>query len=118
VSRSSLVVLLADSRIRYGIYEGTSDTCFERLFEQYDDAWEAYIRGTISDFPATDSVEQDAEIYSDYGGGFWWPGRATSDRLIGPLDWDSFYESMLDGCPDWAKEALENRNFPGFSYSP
>ena len=111
MSRASMVVKLADGTVRYGIYNGTVDVCWEPLFDTLNEAWDAWQRyygrdgdWVMPDMP--DAPEQDALIYSDYGGGWWWEGRATYNRVVGPRDWDEFYDLMHDEVPDWAAQAL------------
>ncbi len=108
MSRASAEVRFPDGTIRYGIYDGTSDILQPRLFETTGEAWDCYQddRRNLWDIPyghfPDDVAWQifDVVIYSDYGGGSWWKGKAT---LLG-------VES--ESCNPWENELREGRGYP------
>ena len=123
MSSAGAAVLFPDGEIRYGIYHGTSDVMNSALFATIDEAWDSWrddrqrdrktwprVRGLWEDGDATE--EWFVTIYSDYGGGFYWAGRATKDNItdgLQPYGMEHPYKpeysepprDMYRGAPDW-----------------
>ncbi len=108
MSSASAVVKFSDGTIRWAVYHGTVDVLIPTL---HDSASEAFAgRSWIADVrPA-----EDVEIYTDYGGGFWWTGQATRDQVrpesCQPFGAESLSGEVLietaiiyDGRPEWVK---------------
>lgn len=70
-----------DNLILYGQYFGTSDICHPNLFPTLEEAW-SHHRHTDEGWAALTGdkpspVEEEVvEIYSNYGGGWYWTGLA------------------------------------------
>jgi hypothetical protein len=111
VSRASGYVRFPDGEIKAFIYDGTVDVVYPALFKTSIEAWGAY--RSVKDGneawaavfePEAVRVEEEVEVYSDYGSGFWWKATATRNRILTKLDWDDFYEDLHDGAPSWLTE--------------
>lgn len=118
----ALVKFKSTGNIYYGCYEGTSDilTPFictpEECYNEKTDCYCAisYCRelrkARVWKFPANIDDLDDVEIYSDYGGGFYWSGTGSESlkMLKGELDpFENCYDDMHDGQPDWVVEFLK-----------
>lgn len=112
-----LVKFLSTGNIYYCCYEGTSDVlnphiCTPEECKINDDLYNpiSYIRNHSRNwgFPDVKDID-DVEIYSDYGGGFYWNGIGSeSAKMIkSPLmPFEQCYETMMDGKPDWVSKFL------------
>lgn len=61
------------------------------------------------EFPNDVTDLDDIEIYSDYGGGFYWSGTGSESlKMINDylMPYEQCWEDMKDGEPDWVKEFL------------
>ena len=106
MSSASARVRFPDGEVRHCIYHGTSDTLVPQLFDTSREAWDTARTG----WPETGEVSGevfDVEIYSDYGGGFYWGGQATREFVLSdftaPFD-DDFNPRRIettDGEPEW-----------------
>lgn len=109
-------------KVYYGCYEGTSDVMIPYLCipkECYDDDDQRYYPisycrhlGDINDWKFPDSISDldQVEIYSDYGGGFYWPSEGSeSVKMIkgNLMPWENCYEDMKYGIPQWASDFLD-----------
>lgn len=130
MSRSIALIRFKDSgNIYMGVYDGTVDILRNFIFPHedcYDANEDCYKVFTYSDKIENDEnsyTEQDlsyidyndeCEIYSDYGGGFWWNGLGNEDkRLVRSEDCFICYIphneiERCDGCPKWAYEYMKN----------
>lgn len=106
MSSAILLVRFPNGDIRFGFYFGTSDVALPKLITEPDGWYD--LKGTpwpsSAELASLEGVE-DVEVYSDYGGGFSWPGRATRDWLVeghDPFDGDRDH----DGTPQWAADEL------------
>lgn len=118
-----LVRFKTTGNIYYGCYNGTSDIMLPFLCtpeECYDEKLDCYCaiiycqelrkkRGSW-DFPSDVTDLDEVEIYSDYGGGFYWPGSGSEsarmlDTHLNP--WEEVYDEVKDGRPDWVMDFLE-----------
>lgn len=118
---TGLVKFLDTGNIYLGVYKGTSDVFYQRICTPEDcyDRKEKYF-APISYFEELEALEPNwkqpkdcelrpVEIYTDYGGGFFWEGLGNEKLRF--VDWNScpiYYGELdeVDGTPDWAKEFL------------
>lgn len=121
-----LVKFKKTGNIYYGCYEGTSDTMNPYLCtpeECYDEKIDCYcaitycrkLRGQYNHWELSKHVTDldDIEIYSDYGGGFYWSGVGSeSVKMIQDYlaPYEQCYEDMKDGQPKWVKEFLKHQD--------
>lgn len=126
----ALIKFKATGNIYYGCYEGTSDLLLPHICtseECYDEhhgiyspirrCRELHARATdISWIISNDELEgsylDDVEIYSDYGGGFYWRSHgceAIKKVNVWGEPWSDEYANVMDGVPDWVKEFLEGQ---------
>ncbi|WP_270545605.1 hypothetical protein [Clostridium butyricum] len=127
-------VRFSDGNIKYFEYNGNSDICRPKLYDTFDEmidnwrkpyvsmelnnrtddkkSWFKKIFRTNKDNNKEQSTcnhsEEDIELYTDYGGGFYWKGtacRKCNMILKGiepfelPLD-----DRHIDGIPKWAED--------------
>lgn len=120
----ALVKFKKTGNIYYGCYEGSSDIMVPFICtpdECYDEETDCYWAITYCrkldcqhetwKFPDNVTDLDDIEIYSDYGGGFYWSGTGSeSIRMIKDYlnPWEECYRDMKDGEPDWVKIFLEH----------
>lgn len=115
MSNALLKVRFNDGLILYGQYHGTSDTCHLNLFDSVEEA-SSYNRFTPEGYSALqknnegEAVPEAVEIYSDYGSGWYWQGRACRVTKQITDNLDGFNEGY-DTVPrdriysdDWARE--------------
>lgn len=118
----ALVKFKRTGNIYYGCYNGTPDIMLPFLCtpqECYDKTLNCYCAITYCQdlarqrdswkFPDNVTDLDEIEIYSDYGGGFYWPGTGSeSIKMINDFlnPWEEVYEKMKDGQPDWVKDFL------------
>jgi len=101
-SKALLKVRFPDGTLRYGCYGATSDVPYEALSGDVDEWSVLPLRW---DTPAPSGAPVEVAIACNYGGGFWWPGTAHSDRLVETgLSFNGFEEvrtPTTSGLPDW-----------------
>lgn len=112
MSSAGAAVRFEDGSVRFCIYHGTSDTLHPRLFVSLAEAWAALRNPDIDSYPEAIGEPEPVIIYSDYGGGWTWPGTATRDVVIGPCnfyddDSDEAWNARVDGTPDWYSQAVK-----------
>lgn len=114
----ALVKFKKTDNIYWGCYDGTSDCMYNNLipyneldFKQYDfDMFKSSNFKPINRKNITDI--DNIEIYSDYGGGFYWDGKGSElNKCITygfyptceSIDnyYKGFYDEFHDGEPDW-----------------
>jgi len=111
MSRAGGYVRFPEGTIKAFIYDGTTDTVWPALFDTSREAWDAYSSTKGDHFerwsqifePTPIGNEEDVEVYSDYGGGFWWHATATRNAITSRFFWDDFYEDCHDGAPEWLR---------------
>ena len=136
MSRSLALMKFKDTgTILMGIYDGTTDfVCsymykpeffltdegFYSIFSKENECFKSDEHYNVVVPCYTHNDVSDVEIYSDYGGGFYWEGRAVEkygyilskyrnpfygqyDRYVG--EWDGIERS--DGIPEWAKKFMK-----------
>ena len=93
MSSARACVRFPDGNIRYGIYHGTSDVMQPNLYNGVEEAWADRRAG---EWRSEEGEAFPVVIWSDYGGGFGWPGVATKDRVLYPLMlWDECVEGHV-----------------------
>jgi hypothetical protein len=101
MSRATLYVRFPDGQVKYGIYNGTVDIAQPWLVDTPTEAWDIWHGGNLTHYWQESQPEgEPVDVATDYGGGFSWQGRATTDRLVDgfePFELDSH-----DGLPEWA----------------
>lgn len=125
MSRSfALVKFKSTGNIYYGCYNGTVDVLLPFLCtpqECYDEKIDCYCaitycmelsrKSDVWRFPDDVTDLDDVEIYSDYGGGFYWSGKGSeSIKMVDYASqdpWETPCEDIVDGMPEWAEEFLE-----------
>lgn len=113
MSRASALVRFPDGTIKHGIYNGTADVMWDVLWDSCKDAWRGWglYYNTIEHRLADNSLschcsgQVDVEIYSSYGGGYWWEGKGCQKCMVITNGLDP-YDPMefTDGCPEWAED--------------
>ena len=132
MSRALALMKFTDTgTILMGIYDGTVDCVYPKMFPceyfynkeedcycVFDKEYDCLNADIVID--AVEKEATDVEIYSDYGGGFFWNGKAVeSCGHILPHYRDpfrtsySFYEDcnkidIYDGVPEWAEDFMKN----------
>ena len=120
-SAFGLVKFKTTGNIYYGCYNGTCDIFLPFIFtaeECYNEQLDCYCAITYGrelnhgrDWAFPDDVNDldDVEIYSSYGGGFYWHGTGSeSVKMIKDyLDpFEEVWPDIIDGTPQWAEEFL------------
>lgn len=108
MSRATAAVRFPDGTVKWCLYNGTSDNLIPRLFDSPIEPWDAYYAKRdgpeqVNLWPEPEGEVVPVTIYSDYGGGWTWPGTAAPNVVVGPLDpWDDdTWNKRVDGRPDW-----------------
>ena len=86
-----LVRFSKTGNIYMGVYNGTCDVFSPRIFKPEDCkdsdgkyrylAYYDSLKNTDVEIPPNDELDS-VEIYSDYGGGFYWSGTGNEDYLM------------------------------------
>ena len=123
-SSFALIKFKTTGNIYYGCYNGTSDILIpfiytpEECYNKETDCYCAISYGKELNklhkswaFPDNVTDLDDVEIYSDYGGGFYWPGKGSEsarmvDYYLDPFE-ECWGEDLKDGKPDWVTIFLE-----------
>lgn len=121
-----LVKFKKTGNIYYSCYEGTTDIMIPYLCtpeECYDEKTDCYWAITycrkLGDqhktwkFPDDITDLDDIEIYSDYGGGFYWSGIGSeSIKMIKNflMPYEECWEDMKNGEPEWVEEFFKHRD--------
>lgn len=132
----ALVKFNKTENIYMGVYDGTVDVlvpvilppekCLkdDGCYHTFDSIEEAYNQFNTDDLDYTDSDIDDVEIYSDYGGGFFWDGKGVEkygyilNDYLAPfmrtyhfVPWDDSPDDsilVVDGKPEWVEEFMDN----------
>lgn len=126
MSRSfGLVKFKSTGNVYYCMYNGTSDimnphlcTASECYDKETDGYWAITYCERLTDqkgwrFPEDVADLDEIEIYSDYGGGFYWNGTGSeSARMIKDYlnPFDEVWPNITDGTPEWVDTFLEELN--------
>ena len=105
-----------------GCYEGTTDVMIPYICtpeECYDEGLDCYCsiihcrdlaKDRSYDFPSGVEDLDKCEVYSDYGGGFYWSavGSETLKMIKNPIEPGCVtaldFDAITDGKPDWVEE--------------
>ena len=124
-SAFGLVKFKSTGNIYYGCYNGTCDIFLPFIFtaeECYDEELDCYCAITYGrelnrdrDWIFPDDVKDldEVEIYSDYGGGFYWNGTGSESARMKKKYLDPFEEvwrDINDGTPKWVDDFLARLN--------
>lgn len=104
MSHASGKVKFKDDKIMHYEYDGTSDWCIPKLYDTHEEMRNNWRKYEYEEIHCEHDLE-DIEIYSDYGNGFYWKGKACRkcNMIIEglnpyPCD-DSIF--ITNGKPDW-----------------
>ena len=116
----ALIRFKKTGNIYMGCYEGTSDVMNPYICtgeECWDEKFECYCaisycrelaKGKDWIFPKDIPDLDECEVYSDYGGGFYWTaiGSESIKMIDNPLDeyCELDFDKITDGVPDWVRE--------------
>ena len=120
-----LVRFINSGNIYMGVYNGTIDVMYARIFtpkecySEKDDCYKcfSYMNNLFhEDWRIKEPCNlSPVEIYSDYGGGFWWRGFGDENQKLitsdscgetNPYFSDNNIE-IFDGTPDWANKFMK-----------
>lgn len=104
MSSAFALVRFPDGRVRAGVYHGTSDVLHPWLWDSIEEAWDHRRPAVMRDWnePA-EGVTYEVTVFSDYGGGFYWPARAAWNVVLDNLmPYENCYKQMVNGRPEWA----------------
>lgn len=122
----ALVKFKKTGNIYCGCYNGTCDIMLPFLCtpqECYDEKLDCYWAITYCQelsnrygswkFPDDVTDIDDIEIYSDYGGGFYWPGTGSEsikmiDTCLDPYE-ELEWTDIKDGVPEWVEEFFKQQ---------
>jgi hypothetical protein len=90
MSRANGIVKFDDTTEMYCIYDGTSDIMDNMLFDDPNDAWENYRLKKYNDSCSCDG--ENVLIYTDYGGGTTYTGKACKKHKCIVFDFNNFLE--------------------------
>ena len=98
----------SDDKLLYYLYDGTSDICVPSLCDNIDDIWKD--NGWKK---CNCNQDEPVEIYSDYGGGFYWQGRACRHCMcitekINPWE-ECKLKEITDEQPQWISEIWKEK---------
>lgn len=106
-SAYGVVRFKSDGKLLFYLYDGTSDICVPTLCENMDDIWKdnGWLRCKCEH-------DEPVEIFSDYGGGFYWEGKACRHCMCitkGLEPWSNEDEivDITHEQPKWLKEIWE-----------
>ena len=102
-------------------YEGTSDIMIPFIFKPEECYTKDGYYNVISygrelakknnwDIPKASDVDE-IEIYSDYGGGFYWKGKGSESLKVitSGYDFDEDVHDYEDGSPEWVSAFWEDK---------
>lgn len=102
MSHSSGAIKFNDGLILYCKYNGTVDIMIPHLYKTYDEMHEMW-RQTKSKWCGHE-VDEEVKIFSSYGGGFSWTGRACRDCMVITKNLSCDYDTETDGIPEWYQQ--------------
>ena len=136
----ALVKFNRTGNIYMGVYNGTVDVlvpvvlppekCIdeEGIYDVFRYTEEAYNHLNTDEMEYDNSKIDDVEIYSDYGGGFYWDGKGVEKHgyilndYLAPFNPTYYFNpyddtpndsiAVVDGVPKWAEEFM-NKIFKG-----
>lgn len=106
MSHASGAVRFKDGTVKFYEYDGTADVCISHLYDHMQGVADNWREGEWMECKCPEGME-DVEIYSSYGDGFTFPGKACRKCLAvygGCHDEENYYEKQLGGEPQWHKD--------------
>lgn len=106
----------SDNKVMFYEYNGTSDVCISHLYDTIKEVSNNW--GNHDWLSCACDKSEPVEIYSNYGGGFYWKGKACRacfaiTENCNPYD-HVYYENdkyemsaMVDGLPEWMLEGVK-----------
>lgn len=103
MSHANGQVKFKDGKIMHYEYNGTIDSAISHLYTTYEEM-EANWRKS-SWLECICGEDESVEIFTDYGSGFSWQGRACKKccaitKGLSPYNYN-VYKTMRDGIPEW-----------------
>ena len=92
-----LVKFKTDGRILCFCYDGTSDMCVPNLYANQNDVFKRNKKWAECNCKHA----EDVEIYSNYGGGFYWQGKACRICKAIKEGLKPYDCNIVDGKPQW-----------------
>ena len=106
MSHAGGMVHFEDGAIFHFEYNGTSDVCLPKLWETRDEMQEHWREDNYWKECSCDNLPKPVEIYTEYGSGLWWKGKACQTcRVI--ITCEPLGEDWYGGSPTWAQEKEE-----------
>jgi hypothetical protein len=106
MSRAIGYVKFEDGEIKRFLYSGTGDFCYSKLYEQDENFdWdECETNEWDNVINICKHKLEEVEIFTTYGGGFYWKGKACRECMniiknLYPFELD--LEEIQDGYPKW-----------------
>lgn len=130
MSRALLLVKFPDDTVLVGCYQGTSDfaSAWLETKEEVDKfecgylGFDEYMQDKYPDWDYESAVgnitdECTVEIFSDYGNGTYWEGKASKEKKCITYGYFPFSDEMYsegkypkDGVPPWAEKFMEGNS--------
>ena len=103
MSHASGKVRFNDGTIMHYEYDGTSDWVIPKLYDTHEEMWDNWRKYEYQEIHCEHKLE-DIEIYSDYGNGFYWKGKACRkcNMVIEGRSLDHIDDFIQYGKPKWA----------------
>lgn len=97
----------SDGKIMFYEYNGTSDVCIYHLYETIKEVSDNWFNHEWLNCDC--GQDEPVEIYSNYGGGFYWKGKACRfckafTENASPYEAD---EEIIDGQPEWMLDGVK-----------
>jgi hypothetical protein len=98
----------SDGLVMFFDYNGTTDVCVSHLVKTYDEVWD-----NIRNFNwlnCVDGKDEPCALFTDYGNGFYWKGRACRycraiTEELSPFEPADDELKITHGVPKWAEES-------------
>jgi len=92
-------------------YNGTVDVCIPQLYKTIDGLEENWRNGEWKECSCGN--DEDVEIYSSYGNGGHWKGRACKNCMVitvgfSEVDEYGYHTGWERGTPEWAEKYYRN----------
>jgi len=101
MSHANGQVRFSDGVVKHFEYNGTTDVCISVLYDLYEEMDKHWREGLWGE--CTCGKDEPVEIATDYGGGFFWEGRACRYCDVITLELQPDWTNWTDGKPDWWK---------------
>lgn len=119
MSRSLVLVRFDDGTILHGCYHGNSDFVAQKLIsekelgEDYDGSIFKWDDKFGISYTETSEIHdsEDVEIFSDYGNGFVWKGKASKSQQLITSELNAYEINWDENIPDWVTDYFVNRGW-------